>query len=135
MGRRAVIVLDTHIWFWWVSGQHERLSAGLLESLATSPHIGVSAVSCAEVALAWRKGRLELPLPLRPWFAEALERSGVELLPLTPAIASRAVELGDHHRDPFDRIIIATALDLGAQLASADSQFPAYIELAGRLLT
>lgn len=129
-----MIVLDTHIWFWWVSGQHERLSAALLESLATSPHVGVSAVSCAEVALAWRKGRLELPLPLRAWFLEALERSRVELLPLTPAIASRAVELTDRHRDPFDRIIISTALELDAQLASVDGQFSAYPELTGRLL-
>lgn len=129
-----MIVLDTHIWFWWVSGQHQRLSAGLLETLATAPRIGVSAVSCAEVALAWRKSRLELPMPLRDWFLEALGRSGVELLSLTPEIAARAVELSDRHRDPFDRIIIATALELGGQLASADGQFPAYPELAGRLL-
>lgn len=129
-----MIVLDTHIWFWWVSGQHARLSAALLEAMATSPRVGVSAVSCAEVALAWRKGRLELPLPLRDWFLEALERSRVELLPLTPAIASRAVELTDQHRDPFDRIIISTALELDAQLASVDGQFSAYPELTGRLL-
>ena len=129
-----MIVLDTYIWYWWVSGQHERLSANLLEALATSPRIGVPAVSCVEVALAWRKGRLELPLPLRDWFLEALERSGVELLSLTPAIASRAVELSDQHRDPFDRIIISTALELDAQLASADGQFSSYPELAGRLL-
>ena len=129
-----MIVLDTHIWYWWASGQHERLTVSTLEALATAPRIGVSAVSCAEVALAWRKGRMELPLPLRAWFLEALERSRVELLALTPAIASRAVELTDIHRDPFDRIIIATALELDGQLASIDGHFPAYPELAGRLL-
>ena len=130
-----MIVLDTHVWYWWASGQHERLSAGTLETLATAPRIGVSAVSCVEIALAWRKGRIELPLPLQEWFIEALERSQVELLALTPAIASRAVVLTDHHRDPFDRIIIATALELEGQLASVDSQFAAYPELVGRLLT
>lgn len=129
-----MIVLDTHIWFWWVSGQHERLRADLLEALATSPCVGVSAVSCAEVALAWRKGRLELSLPLQAWFLEALEHSRVELRPLTPAIATRAVELTNQHRDPFDRIIISTALELDAKLASADGQFSAYPELTGRLL-
>jgi PIN domain nuclease of toxin-antitoxin system len=129
-----MIVLDTHVWYWWASGQHERLTAGLLETLATAPRVGVSAVSCVEVALAWRKGRLQLPLPLREWFVEALGQSRVELVSLTPAIASRAVELSDQHRDPFDRIIIATTLELDGQLASADGQFPAYPELAGRLL-
>ena len=42
-----MIVLDTHVWFWWVSGQHQRLSTGLLETLATAPRIGISAVSAS----------------------------------------------------------------------------------------
>ena len=96
-----MIVLDTHIWFWWVSGQHQRFSAGLLETLATAAHIGVSAVSCFEIALACRRGRIELP---------------------------------HHHRDPFDRIIIATALEVDGQLASVDREFSSYPELTGRLL-
>jgi len=129
-----MIVLDTHVWDWWACDQHVRLSANLLETLAAALRIGVSAVSCFEIAHASRKGRIELPLPLREWFTEALERSQVDLLPLTPAIVSRAVALTDRHRDPFDRIIIATALDLDGQLASVDGQFPAYPELAGRLL-
>jgi PIN domain nuclease of toxin-antitoxin system len=58
----------------------------------------------------------------------------VELLPLTPAIAARAVELPDMHRDPFDRIIIATALEMDARLASVDGRFVSYTELAGRLI-
>ncbi|MDE2082415.1 MAG: hypothetical protein KGI90_13780 [Burkholderiales bacterium] len=45
-----MIVLDTHIWFWWASGQHERLSPSTLEALATAPRVGVSVVSCFEVA-------------------------------------------------------------------------------------
>lgn len=129
-----MIVLDTHIWFWWVAGEHERLSADLLDALANAPRVAVAAVSCLEVALAWQKGRLDLPLPLREWLLEALAGSQVELLPLTPAIASRAVELTDRHRDPFDRVIIATALELDGRLASVDRQFVSYPELAGRLL-
>ena len=129
-----MIVLDTHIWFWWVSGQHQRFSAGLLETLATAAHIGVSVISCFEIALACRRGRIELPLPTREWFPEALERSRVELLPLTVAVAARAVELTHHHRDPFGRIIIATALEVDGQLASVDREFSSYPELTGRLL-
>ena len=112
-----------------------RLSPNLLEMLATAPRIGVSAVSCFEIAHASRRGRIELPLPPSEWFTEALERSRVDLLPLTPAIASRAVVLTERHRDPFDRIIIATAVELDAQLASLDGEFREYPELVGRLLT
>lgn len=129
-----MIVLDTHVWYWWACDQHVRLPASLQETLATAPRIGVSAVSCFEIAHASRRGRIELPLPLDEWFVEALERSDVDLLPLTPIIASRAVGLTDRHRDPFDRIIIATAVVLDGQLASLDGEFREYPELAGRLL-
>lgn len=129
-----MIVLDTHVWYWWACDQQARLSASLLEALAVAPRIGVSAVSCFEIAHALRRGRIELPLPLRDWFVEALDRSQVDLLPLTPAVAARAVELTDKHRDPFDRIIIATAVELDGRLASLDGAFGEYPELAGRLL-
>ena len=129
-----MIVLDTRIWFWWISREHARLSAGLLEALESEPLVGVSAVSCFEIALAARRGRVELPLPAREWIEEALTPSGIELLPLSAAISVRAVSLPEHHRDPFDRIIIAAALELDARLASVDSMFRQYAELTGRLL-
>lgn len=129
-----MIVLDTHVWYWWASGQHAKLSAALLDALAVAPRIGVSPVSCFEVAWAHRRGRLELPLPVAEWFVEALDRSYVELLPLTPEVAAHAAGLPTHHSDPFDRIIIATALEWDGQLASADGQFASYPERAGRLL-
>ena len=130
-----MIVLDSHIWFWWVSGERGRLSRDLLEALAAEPVVGVSPVSCFEIALAARRGRLELPVDARTWVLQALRPSGIELLPLDAAIAVRAVELREHHRDPFDRIIIATALAFDARLASVDAAFAAYDELAGRVLS
>ncbi|MBE0549692.1 MAG: type II toxin-antitoxin system VapC family toxin [Rubrivivax sp.] len=129
-----MIVLDTHIWYWWINADRGRVSSAQIEALRTTARVGVSAVSCFEMAHAVRRGRIELPVPMREWFAKALGGSRIELFPLTPAIASRAVDLTDRHRDPFDRIIIATALELDGQLASADGQFAAYPELAGRLL-
>lgn len=129
-----MIVLDTHIWYWWINADHDRLSKAQIEALSTAPHVGVSAVSCFEMAHAVRRGRIELNLPMREWFAKALDGSQVELLALTPVIAERAVRLSDHHRDPFDRLIIATALEFNGQLASVDGKFPAYPELAGCLL-
>jgi PIN domain nuclease of toxin-antitoxin system len=129
-----VIVLDTHIWYWWINLEHDRLPAGMVSTIENAPRVGVASVSCFELALAHRRGRLELPLAPKEWFSRALEGSDVEVLPLTPDIALRAVELADVHRDPFDRIIIATALGLDAKLASVDGHFSAYPELADRLI-
>jgi len=129
-----MIVLDSHVWFWWINLEHQRLSAFQLENIETADQVGVSAVSCFELALAHRRGRLALPGEQSEWFALALAGSSVDLLPLTPAIAARAVGLPDIHRDPFDRIIIATALELDAKLASVDGLFDDYPELKGRLI-
>lgn len=71
---------------------------------------------------------------MKQWLEEALQPSGISLLPLTPVIAYKAVNLSDVHRDPFDRIIIATAIELGAKLASVDGLFRRYPELNAYLL-
>jgi PIN domain nuclease of toxin-antitoxin system len=68
------------------------------------------------------------------WFCKALAPAGIELFPLTEAIAACAVELSPVHKDPFDRLIIATALEYGAQLASVDSLFSQYSELDACLM-
>jgi len=75
-----VIVLDSHVWFWWINGEHSHLSAPMLEAIETDDRVGVSPVSCFELALAHRKGRLELPLPPDEWLSLALQGSGVEVL-------------------------------------------------------
>lgn len=127
-----MILLDTHIWFWWVNLEHHRFSADLKDSISNSDHVAVSCVSCVscfEIALAAHRGRLSLSLPAHEWFREALENSGIELIPLLPSIAACAVALTNVHRDPFDRIIIATALEEHATLASLDVKFREYPEL------
>jgi PIN domain nuclease of toxin-antitoxin system len=87
------------------------------------------------MALAHHKGRLELDIPIQQWLIDALTSSGIELLPLTPEITLRAVNLSSVHKDPFDRIIIATALEYKAKLASIDSLFPQYPELKDYLMS
>ena len=129
-----MMVLDSHVWFWWVNLEHHRLSPHLLTEIENADQVGVSAVSCFELALAHHRGRLALPVPPAEWFPLALAGSDVELLPLTPDVAVRAVGLSNIHRDPFDRIIIATAIELGGKLASVDGHFDAYPELSGRLI-
>ncbi|MEO5342866.1 MAG: PIN domain-containing protein [Gammaproteobacteria bacterium SHHR-1] len=129
-----LILLDSHAWFWWINLEHERLSETMLKAITVSQRVGVSAVSCYELALAHKRGRLQLPMPANQWFNFALKGSGIDLLALSPVIAQRAVSLSAIHRDPFDRIIIATALEKGAKLISLDGLFSNYPELSHILL-
>ncbi len=129
-----IIILDTHIWIWYINRELDQFPSSWLEIIETANQVGISPVSCYEVALALQRGRLLLPCPVNQWFQEALEPSGISLFPLTPAIASSAVYLSPIHRDPFDRIIIATAIEYQAKLASIDGFFPQYPELATLLM-
>ncbi len=129
-----IIVLDTHVWLWYVNGNCERYPPAWVERIATATRVAVSPVSCFEIALAEKRGRISLKCPVDEWLSDALEPAGVELLPLTPTIATRAVTLTPAHRDPFDRMIIATALENDGMLASVDGLFVHYPELTGRLL-
>jgi PIN domain nuclease of toxin-antitoxin system len=89
---------------------------------------------CYEIALANQRGRLELPDTANRWFQDALEPIGIMIFPMTAEISVRAVNLSPIHRDPFDRLIIATALSYDTRLASVDSLFPQYPELQGCLM-
>lgn len=129
-----MIVLDTHIWVNWIVGGNGALPQSVVNAMSAESHLAISAISCFEVALLVKRGRLTLPLPLAEWLIEATVNSGVESLPITCEIASQSVAITDIHRDPADRIIIATAIVHDAKLASIDSVFPDYAELQTRLI-
>ena len=89
--------------------------------------IGISAISCWEIAKLVEYGRLPLVADLPEWFEIALGFPGVTLLPLTPDIAIEATSLpGDFHRDPADQIIVATARLNECPLVSTDRQIVNY---------
>jgi PIN domain nuclease of toxin-antitoxin system len=129
-----IILLDTHIWIWFINQEFGRFPARWRDVIETAPMVGISPVSCFEVALAHQKGRLELPCAVDEWLAAALEPSGIVLMPITAQIAYQAVNLSSVHRDPFDRLIMATAIVSDCQLASVDQMFPNYPELTGILM-
>jgi PIN domain nuclease of toxin-antitoxin system len=111
MGMSQIIILDTHIWFWFINQEFQRFPTHWREIIETSEEVGVSAISCYEIALAQQRGRLQLPCTANQWFQEALEPSGITLFPVTVEISCRAVNLSPIHKDPFDRLIIATTLE------------------------
>ncbi|MFH1265490.1 MAG: type II toxin-antitoxin system VapC family toxin [Planctomycetota bacterium] len=123
-----MIVLDTHIWIWWVHGD-SRLSQAhkaLLEHHEETG-LGVSAISCWEVAKLVEKGRLKLPRALDEWMRLALDYPGLTLLPLDPEIAIESTRLpSPFHNDPADQIIVATARIHQCPVVTVDKRISDY---------
>jgi PIN domain nuclease of toxin-antitoxin system len=130
-----VLVLDTHIWHWWVNQIPGKLTAGIHGLIDESEVVAVSAISCFEMAWLVRHGRIEMDMAFDDWLREVESNSGIQILPVTAQIATLAVHLPEHHKDPQDRIIIATALHYNAKLISIDNAFTNYRELDGYLIT
>ena len=123
-----MIVLDTHVWVWWVQGE-PRLTRAATERIEREEPsgIGVSAISCWEIAKLVEHGRLELPLPVEDWLTTALAYPGMTLLPISPRIAVESTQLpGEFHNDPADQLIVATARVLNCVLVTADSKIRRY---------
>ena len=123
-----MIVLDTHIWVWWVHGD-PRLTSTQQNVLQENEQfgLGVSVISCWEVAKLVEHNRLEVPCPVQNWLNQALAYPGVHLLELSPEIAVESAQLpGEFHRDPADQIIVATARLLDCPLITSDKQILAY---------
>ncbi len=123
-----MIILDTHIWVWWVHGDASLpVMARALLDASEQTGIGVSAISCWEVAKLVERQRLSLPCPVLDWIEQALSYPGVQLLDLSPRICAESTQLpGSFHRDPADQIIVATARVFDAPLVTVDDKILAY---------
>lgn len=130
-----MILLDTHIWIWWITQEHDRIGNSRLEILqSTEDSLTVSAVSVYELSVLVQRSRVVLTLSLDQWLVLATKKTDISVLPVTDSIAYRAGNLEAIHGDPIDRMIIATSLVHDIKLMSLDSVFPRYTELQNRLL-
>ena len=123
-----MIVLDTHIWVWWIH-LDPRLTEARREYMHAheSEGLGVSIFSCWEVAKLVEIKKLSLHCPLEEWLDTALNYPGVRLLDLSKAVIVEATRLpGEFHRDPADQIIVATARVHACPLLTADSKILQY---------
>lgn len=123
-----MIVLDTHIWIWWVHGDG-KLTREYYEYIQEqeSQGLGISAISCWEVAKLVEYGRLSLPISVDEWLDEALAYPGISFLELTPIICVESTQLpGDFHRDPADQIIVATARVHNCPIVTVDRKIREY---------
>ena len=124
-----MIVLDTHVWVWWVSTPDllSKPAQEVIDGAMERGEIFVSSISGWEIALLIRKGRLELTMPVEDWVARSEALSFVQFVPFDNRIALLSNRLpGELHEDPADRAIIATALTLGAPLVSKDGKIRDY---------
>lgn len=123
-----MIILDTHIWVWWVHGDPQLPpSHHAFIQAHESQGIGISAISCWEVAKLVERSRLTLPNPVGQWLNQALAYPSILLLPVSPEIAVESTQLpGAFHRDPADQIIVASARIYNSPLVTIDPRILAY---------
>lgn len=123
-----MILLDTHVWV-WLADARGRLSSEHAQNIEKhrASGLGVSVISCWEVAKLVEYGRLKLACAVDEWVDGALSIPGVVLLELTPRIAVESTRLpGTIHRDPADQIIIATARVLELEMLTEDEKILGY---------
>jgi PIN domain nuclease of toxin-antitoxin system len=119
------VLLDTHIWWWWVNGD-KRLSRAQqrqLKKVSPSSPALLSDISLWELSMMVSLRRIRLAMPLREWLEQAAAEPLVQRCGISPAVAAEVADLPETlHRDPADRILIATARVFDATLLTQDER-------------
>ena len=119
-------LLDTHAFLWWISDDC-RLSGQAREIIGDGRNeLFFSVVSGWEISIKAGLGRLDVPEDLESFIADQLSRNAIQGLPIYLRHALYTRVLPDHHRDPFDRILVSQAVLEEMSLLSADSQISSY---------
>ena len=116
-------ILDTHAWIWWID-RDRRLGSKVidaLDALAAEARPLLCDISLWEVAMLVERGRLSFSIPFAEWLEAAAHPRTVRVVPITPSIAEELIALPpSFHRDPADRVIVATSRVLAAPLVTRD---------------
>ena len=130
-----MLLLDTHYLIWLMEG-NERITKNQrlikdIEKRIPKKEILVSEISLWEIAMLSIKGRIKISEPIEKWMDEALKAPGIRSIHLTPKIIADSVNLpSGFHADPSDRLIVATARVMDAQIVTQDKLIQKY----GRIL-
>ena len=120
------LLIDTHCWRWWLTepGRRRASALSLLNYGATK--ILLSAASSWEIAIKYSLGKLDLPQHPDEFIRVRLRRDRIEALAIEHSHALQTAGLPYHHRDPFDRLLIAQAMVLDIPIMTADPAFDPY---------
>lgn len=119
-------LLDTHTLLWFIAEDKELSDRARRLILDSSNEILLSIASLWEIAVKVNIGKLALDKPFNQLFPDELDSHGIDMLDITIAHFMQVTTLPLHHRDPFDRLIIAQALVEGLPIIGVDSAFDAY---------
>jgi PIN domain nuclease of toxin-antitoxin system len=120
------VLLDTHAFLWHLADSAER-SEACKDIMADSHNeLLLSMGSCWEMAIKQSLGKLGLSLPFGEFLTTALQQNRIDVLPIKTAHLDFVASLQFHHRDPFDRLLVAQALFEGVPLLSCDARLDAY---------
>jgi len=120
------LLLDTHCFLWMQAapGKFSRSARAIVED--TDNELLLSAASSWEIAVKFALGKLPLPMPPDEYVPARMASSGTLGLPVEHAHALQVARLPPHHRDPFDRLLVAQAMVEGLPILTADPQLGAY---------
>ena len=124
-----MIVLDTHAWVWWLSNPENLSEAAgnTIESAIRDAEILISSISAWEIALLVATNRLKLTMAVSDWIGRSEGLPFVRFVPVDNRIAVNAVSLKEpFHKDPADRIIVATAASEGVPIITKDARLLDY---------
>jgi len=124
-----VIVLDTHTLVWWVTGDPtlSKRAKAVIEQEQADGEIIISTISGWEIAMLVQREKLLLSMDVDSWLATVAQIDAVRFVPVDVEVATKSVELpGEFHKDPADRMIVATARKLAAPLVTKDEKIRAY---------
>ena len=120
------LLLDTHAFLWWVDDAPQ-LTEGARAAIAKPDQVCfVSLASCWEIAIKVSLGKLTVESSLERFIAEQMAINGFQPLAITLGHVARVAALPFHHRDPFDRLLVAQAVDEDLTIVSADPVFQKY---------
>jgi PIN domain nuclease of toxin-antitoxin system len=118
-------LLDTHT-FLWAIAEDEKLSRRARQIYTGSNDLWVSVVSVWEILIKVQAGKLPLPEPTGPYLTKKLAKERIEILPVTLDHVLQTESLPPHHRDPFDRLLIAQSIQADWPIITADPIFARY---------
>lgn len=124
-----MIVIDTHTLIWWVSGDKSLSEAAnkIINKTLIDSEIIISTISAWEISMLIEKGRLILGMDIESWLKEVAAIEGVRFMPVDNETGIKSTKLpGEFHKDPADRIIVATARKLAVPLVTADEKIIDY---------